>query len=459
MMSRRAAASGRWIAAAALLAFTLGGCAKKAPVPPSPGAPLYPDFVVPAATPGLASPSVVERHDEAWSWLQAGDLRTAERNFNAALKAAPRFYPSETGLGYVALARKDEKAALAHFERALSVNPKYAAALAGRGEALLSAGRSDAALESFESALAADPDLPALASRIEVLRFQAARVNVDAAQKAAAAGRLQEAREAYTRAIAASPQSAFLYRELATVERRDGRLPEALEHAKKAAELDPNDARNFMVIGEVHEAQQQYAAAIDAFTSALALDPNAALESRIDDLRTRAAFATMPDEYQSIERSPTLTRAQLAALLGVHLDNLVKQTEPRNAVVITDMRDSWAAPWIMAVARAGLMEVYSNHTFQPSALVRRGDLARAASRALSLIAAANPGLGASWREARHRFPDVSPGHLDYPAASLAVEAGVMTTLENGTFQLSRPVTGPEAIAAVRKLEELSEQPK
>jgi hypothetical protein len=121
------------------------------------------------------------------------------------------------------------------------------------------------------------------------------------------------------------------------------------------------------------------------------------------------------------------------------------------------MRDSWAAPWIMAVARAGLMEVYSNHTFQPAALVHRGDLARAASRALSLIAAANPRLGTTWRDARHRFPDVSPGHLNYPAASLAVEAGVMTTLENGTFQLSRLVTGPEAIAAVRKLEELSEQ--
>ena len=39
------------------------------------------------------------------------------------------------------------------------------------------------------------------------------------------------------------------------------------------------------------------------------------------------------------------------------------------------------------MARAGLMEVYPNHTFQPNAVVRRGDLAQAASKALSLIAA------------------------------------------------------------------------
>ena len=48
-----------------------------------------------------------------------------------------------------------------------------------------------------------------------------------------------------------------------------------------------------------------------------------------------------------------------------------------------------------------------------------------------------------------------PGHLNYPAASLAVEAGVMTTAPDGSFQLTRPVTGAEAVAAVDKLAELA----
>ncbi len=457
-MTRNAPAAVRaLIGVAALAALAAAGCARKPPVAPAPGAPRYPDFVVPAVPPGAAAPEVVERHDAGWRWLQAGDLRNAERNFNAVLKVSRDFYPSETGLGYVALARRDEKAARTHFDRAVAVNPRYAPALAGRGEALLASKANAAALESFEAALAADPTLSAVASRIEVLRFQAARSNVDAAQKAAAAGRLAEAREAYLRAIAASPQSAFLYRELAVVERRDGRLPEALEWARKAIELDPNDARSFTVVAEIYEAQQDYAKAIDAYASALAIEPGDTIEERIDALRARVAFAAMPEEYKAIEKSPTVTRAQLAALLGVHLDPLIKSAGRRNAVVITDMRGNWAAPWIMAVARAGLMEVYPNHTFQPETLVRRGDLARAASHALSIVAALNPKLASSWRDARRRFPDVSPGHLNYPAASLAVEAGVMTTLEQGTFQLSRPVTGPEALAAVKKLEELAER--
>ena len=445
------------IGALALVAVALAGCAKRPPVAPAPGAPRYPDFVEPVAPTGTAPSEVIDSHAAGWQWLQAGDLRNAERNFSAVLKVAKDFYPSEAGLGYVALARKDEKAALAHFDRAVAVNPRYAPALAGRGDALLAAKQNAAALESFEAALAADPSLALLASRIEVLRFQAARSSVDAAQKAAAAGRLADARDAYVQAIAASPQSAFLYRELAGVERLDGRLDAALERAQKAVELDPNDARNLVALGETYEARQEYAKATDAFAGALAIEPSDALEDRIGDLRARAAFAAMPEEYKSIERSPAVNRAELAALLGVHLDDLIKSAGRRNAVVITDMRGSWAAPWIMSVARAGLMEAYPNHTFQPAALVRRGDLARAASHALALIAARNPKLAASWRDARRTFPDVSPGHLLYPAASLAVEAGVMTTLEQGTFQLSRPVTGPEALAAVKKLQGLSER--
>jgi hypothetical protein len=164
----------------------------------------------------------------------------------------------------------------------------------------------------------------------------------------------------------------------------------------------------------------------------------------------------MPPEYQAIDTAPAVTRAQLAALLGVRLEQLLRRLERRTAVVITDARTSWAAPWILAVARAGVMEVSPTHTVQPSAQVSRVDLARAASRVLALIAGERPALGRQWRNAaRRRFPDVPPGHLSYPAVSLVVEAGVMTPDEDGSFQLTRPATGAEAVAAVKKLEDLN----
>ena len=81
----------------------------------------YPDFVFPAAPARLAPPAV--RHQVAWQWLQAGDLRAAERNFGAALKEAPAFYPSEAGLGYVRSRETTTSRRPSHFERALTANP------------------------------------------------------------------------------------------------------------------------------------------------------------------------------------------------------------------------------------------------------------------------------------------------------------------------------------------------
>ena len=47
---------------------------------------------------------------------------------------------------------------------------------------------------------------------------------------------------------------------------------------------------------------------------------------------------------------------------------------------MTDTRGYWAEPWITQVARAGVIEPFPNHTFQPRTLLRRADLATAVSR-------------------------------------------------------------------------------
>jgi tetratricopeptide (TPR) repeat protein len=442
-----------------LLAVSCGPKTVDLPAPAGAASAKYPDYVFPAVVGDLGPPAAEERHKAGWLWLQAGDLKAAERNFEAALKLSAAFYPSEAGLGYVDLAQKDLEGAARHFDRAVVANPRYAPALVGRGEALLGLGDRDQALKSLEAAVVADPGLAGLRSRIEVLRVRGLQDDVAAARKAADAGRLDEARKLYDHALAASPDSQFLYREIGDVARRQGDFDTALRQAEKAAELDPTDARAQLLIGSIQEGRNELASALTAYEAALALEPSEATEKKIEELRAAVALAALPVEFHAIESSSTLSREQLAALVGVRLDDLFKRTGLRNAVVITDTRGSWAIPWIMSVTRAGVMEVYPNHTFQPAALVRRGDLADAASRVLSLIATEKPALGSTWRNGKRQFTDVPPAHLSYPAASVSVEAGVMTPLSDGTFQLARPVTGAEAVAAVRKLEELAESAK
>ncbi len=186
-----------WHAAFRLLlvcALGAAACAPKKPaLPPPAGGAKFPDFVYPEAPGPLASVPAADTHEVGWQWLQAGDLKQAERSFSAALKQTPAFFPAEAGLGYVALARKDNKAAVTHFERAIAADPSYAPALAGRGEALLAEGQREPALASFEAAVAADPRLTGLRNRIAVLRLRGLQDDVAVARRAASAGKLAEA--------------------------------------------------------------------------------------------------------------------------------------------------------------------------------------------------------------------------------------------------------------------------
>jgi hypothetical protein len=97
--------------------------------------------------------------------------------------------------------------------------------------------------------------------------------------------------------------------------------------------------------------------------------------------------------------------------------------------------------WIFAVARAGVMEPFENHAFQPRAVVRRVELAQAIARLLPQAGMRTPAQVRAWEAARLRFSDLSASHLAYPAASAAVAAGVMKTASDSAFQPSRPVAG------------------
>jgi tetratricopeptide (TPR) repeat protein len=439
--------------------LVLASCAKKpAALPTVPaGAPRFAEFVYPSGPPSLAGADVWDRHKTAWNLLQAGDTKAADRQFAAILKQAPAFYPAETGLGYSALARKDTQSASSHFDRALGAAPAYAPALAGRGEALLAAGRPDAALESFEAALAADPTLAAVRSRVDVLKFRGAQQTIESARKAAEGGKLDEARRRYAAAIAASPESGFLYRELAAVDQKAGDRAAALQHAQQAVALDAADTRALLLIAEIYEANGQWKEAADAYAAVNAVEPAAATAAKADEMREKAAYDALPPEFRAIDESPTVTRAQLAALLGVRMEDILRRARGTGTAVITDLRGSWAAPWILAVTRAGVMEPFPNHTFQPGGIVRRLDLAAAVSRMLTLIGAEKPKLAARWRDPRPHFTDLSPGHPSYPAAARSVSAGILEPLDGGTFQLTRPVTGAEAVDAVAKLAALARQ--
>ena len=439
-------------AVATLVVVAGAGCAR-VPVVTSPA---FPDFVFPNAPAAYASSPLAREQRAAWAFLQAGDLGRAEDRFGALLEEDDAFFPASVGLGWVLVAQGRAADAIGYFEAGLDRAAGYVPALIGRGEALLRTDAIGLALASFEAALAADPGLDGVARVAAELRLRVMSERLTAARDAAAQGRLGEATAAYAAVIAASPASGFLYLERARVIAQQDDLAAALDDVRQAARLDPNDANAPRFEGALLEAVGDQAAAVDAYRRAEAIAPDAETADRLARAETALRLRELPQPYQTLADRGVATRGDLAALVGVELRDLIADAAAgRPTPIVVDTREHWAAPWIVTVAQAGVMEVEAGNRFAPERQVRRGDLADVVGGVLDLIGAANPEAAAGWRDGRPRFRDMGEGHLNYQGAAQAVAAGVLPMPDDDRFEPTRAVTGADALVAVQRLAQLA----
>jgi tetratricopeptide (TPR) repeat protein len=438
----------------AMAALTAGCGPKPVPPPPAPAAPAFPSFErpEPAEPLAVAMPAAARaRYDEGWARLQAGRPGEAAGIFADLHRAVPAFYPALAARGYAKLAERDYDEAVASFEAALKARPGYLPALAGRAEALVAGERDVEAIAAFEALVAADPQRTPARTRLETLRLQVIEKLVGEARAAGQRGDLEAARTAWTRASEASPDSADFLRELAQVERQAGRTDDALAHARAALLLDDGDAPTLALVGELEAARNNLRPALEAYQKAAARDPRPEYRARIADLERRIDLAAMPEAFRSIGARGAVSRGDLAALLGVRLERFLAAARNRAIPLMTDVRGHWAQRWILDAARAGVMEVFPNHTFQPGSTVRRAELARVVALVHERARAADPAAAARWLTRPVEITDIAAGNPVREAAVLAVESGVIALDPGGAFSATRAVSGQEAIAAVDRL--------
>jgi tetratricopeptide (TPR) repeat protein len=383
-----------------------------------------------------------ERHGVAWQRLQAGDLGGANRDFSTILKRAPWFYPAEAGLGFVQLANRQFKSAASRFAAALALNGRYVPAWIGQADAQIGLNDEQQAIAAMERVLVIDPKRDAIRSRLELVRFKQLQELIEAGRRARAAGRLEAARDAFERALTLSPAGSSILRELALVESKAGRIEAAEVYARKAVQADPADVDAYAVLAAVLESREQYREAAAALSRAAAL-------------RERADLAALPTEFGNLAGAATITRAHVVAFVGIKLRSLIDAAPHRATAVATDVRTHWALPWIVPVIRAGVMDLFANHTFQPSARVRRNDLAQVVGRLLPLASARRPADLTAWRAARPKFADVPSTNVFYRSVAVAVASGAMTADVDGRFLPAAPATGADLTAAVARIDQIA----
>ena len=182
-----------------------------------------------------------------------------------------------------------------------------------------------------------------------------------------------------------------------------------------------------------------------AYERRAAIDPSEVPDGRAD--RASASVRPWPSCRRSTARFPTapaVTRADLAALIGVRLAPLLAQARPAAGGHHRRAQQLGAAVDPAGRARRRDGHAAELHVSAGRARAPRRSRATPCRACSTLIAARNPEARESVAGRRGRRSRTSrPGHLSYPAVSQAVASGVMP-LENGAFQLLRPVTGAEA---------------
>jgi Flp pilus assembly protein TadD len=413
-----------------------GGCAR----PPAPRLPEGEEYVFPAALPHELTPDEARRVQKAWTAVLAGDAAEGVRTFSKMLARKPDLVPAATGLAYAHLRAGRFAEAGRRFADVLARRPDDLAALVGAGSAAFRRGAVEESLGYYRRAQAVAPEDARVRRRLGDVKLQATERRVVAAQDALRAGDPVRAIQEYRVALEMAPEVAGLRLELA-------RLLSESDDARGAAavlEADAREDRQVMLrLGEVLLGLQEHTQALDVYRRLLARDPqDAEAQRRSKEAREALELLKMPEEYRRIPAAARITRADLAALVVAKVTAL-SRAKDREARLAVDISGSWAREYITGALALDILDVYPNHTFQPGATVRRGDLARAVGRVLDLM---------GWPASAGSLPtDLAPTNLYYDRVVRAVGAGLMELTPTGAFEPWRPVTGREALDVVEAL--------
>jgi tetratricopeptide (TPR) repeat protein len=422
----------------ALLALA-GSCAKRVKPPIPEGE----DYVRPAVAPKEVSPREAKDLEDAWRDVLSGNTEPAVRRYQKLLGRHPDLVPARTGLAYARLRAGRASEAAAGFAAVLAARPEDVSALVGAGSAAFRRDDLDAAVAFYRTAQAVAPEDALVRRRLTSLKLQATERRMALAKAALDRGDTDAAVREYSAALEAAPEVAGVRLALAELLAGRGEVAGAVS----LLEADPSGDRQVRLrLAALLLGEQEYGRAAEIYRALLARDP-ADAEAREGEKAAREGLETlsMPEEYRLIPDAPRVTRAGLAALIAVRVHALRRlgTGEPRVAL---DIGASWAREQVARVLALGIMDVYPNHTFQPGAVVRRADLARAAARVMDRL---------GWPRASGPAPtDMTASHLDYEAVSRVLGAGLMGLTPSGAFEPWRPVSGREAIEVVDGLARL-----
>jgi tetratricopeptide (TPR) repeat protein len=435
-----AAAPARALALALALALFSGACATMAPRAATPMEWVIEDPAA-AATAALSLDDRITVQ-EAWNHLRQGRADRARKVMTRWSQMNPFYFP---GLGYAALLEGDLAGAEANFQAAVQRTPDMVLAHVGLGQAYQKAGRPEAAFKSYLEALKYEPDHTFAGREAESLRTRLVETTLAEAAAAAGAGRMGEAKESYLNVLEYAPKLQDAHLALARIYLKEKNTAGALFHLKTANANDPKDTAVLRDYAEALFQSNQIPRGLEIYERLVELDPqDKAARDRLETLKTRLGIVDVPSQYQAISGLAAVTKEDVSALIAVKFRDFLAQAEAKPPVIV-DITTSWARSQIVKVASLGILEVYANHTFQPTKTLTRGEMAEAIVRLVDQLKRRGAKIVAQIPLDRIRIADVPQEHSYFQSIAQIVSYQVMDLAADGNFKPELTMSGAEAI--------------
>jgi hypothetical protein len=148
-----------------------------------------------------------------------------------------------------------------------------------------------------------------------------------------------------------------------------------------------------------------------------------------------------------IPSSPSITKEELAALLGVGFKGILPEPTERPPI-LTDISTSWASKYILHTTSLGLLDVYPNHTFQPKKIITRAEMAESLIRLIDHLKSLNYTFIQQIPPRQIQITDVSPDNYYYRPIILIVAYDIMTLAPDKTFRPDSPISGEDSVKLV-----------
>ena len=425
------------------LCLLLAACVPAPPPPPN----LYLENLPQSLTGSMVLEERIQAQD-AWNLIRDGYLDKAEKALVRLGQGSPLY---SLGFGYLALARGDYQGAEGFLSQSAGEHPNSTLARVGLVQLYQKTGLTDKAFDELREVLKLDARNAWARDNYEALKKEKTAAAIGEARTAAAAGDVQKATDAYLRALHYAPDSAEVHLALASIYKKENKPSSTLVHLTAAAAADPDNLDVLADYAAVLEESRQFERSLEIYEKILEIDPaNAKAKASSEALKNRLGIFELPSRYNDIATLPAVGREDLAALIAVKLRNDLGEA-PGKPPIIIDIAASWASKFILKVTSLGLIDVYSNHTFQPRRLVTRAELAEVLARVVAHLGERGHRLLRQIPPERIQIADVVPEHTFYRPISDILSYQIMELYPDRTFRPSQTVSGPVAGQSVDTL--------